>query len=417
VTKPLPTKPGINGANVLSIPTEWDATWFRKFINNSLKGADVRNAIAGPGIAISGTIASPYATISATGVSGGVSQIVAGTGITVSPAGGTGVVTVNATGSGGGVTTVSLNDTSTAPIYTTAPTTAMAGAVSETITLKTQTANTLFAGPATGAAAQPTFRDAVFADISSAIPNFNITPDTHPAVPTGVGVGPNDEFEAGAAIDTTGTRYTGATAWSGFNVGVAPIGISNSVSQGSLLILAGATQAGVSLRGYSQPLAGPTSSTYIAKVQSVVVGSSSSLLLDAGLFLSESSTGKAVTLDVRVSNTGSEGNILVTSWTSPLVAVSNLATVNLIPSFFSDGSSTSSIAAYSLPIYLQLVIGTTTISCSSSRSGVAGTFTPIVTFNKTAQFTVAPDTIGLYINPDILNGISAGIFDWFRRVA
>src|ERR1700733_11022593 len=107
---PLKTKPGINGANVLSIPTEWDATWFRKFINNSLKGADVRNAIAGPGITITGNISSPYATISATGGSGGVSQIVAGTGISVSPAGGTGVVTVSATGGSGGITDITSTD-------------------------------------------------------------------------------------------------------------------------------------------------------------------------------------------------------------------------------------------------------------------------------------------------------------------
>jgi hypothetical protein len=63
----LKTKPGINGANVLSIPTDWDPTWFRHFINNSLKGADVRNAIGANGITISGTIASPYATISGGG--------------------------------------------------------------------------------------------------------------------------------------------------------------------------------------------------------------------------------------------------------------------------------------------------------------------------------------------------------------
>jgi hypothetical protein len=59
----LPTKPGINGANILSIPVEWDATWFRKLINNSLKGADVRNAIGANGIKVTGNIASPYATI------------------------------------------------------------------------------------------------------------------------------------------------------------------------------------------------------------------------------------------------------------------------------------------------------------------------------------------------------------------
>lgn len=70
---------------------------------------------------------------------------------------------------GGGVTTVSLNDASTVPIYTTAPTAPTAGAVAETITLNTQAANTVFAGSTTGAAAQPGFRALVAADISAFI--------------------------------------------------------------------------------------------------------------------------------------------------------------------------------------------------------------------------------------------------------
>lgn len=37
--------------------------WFRGFINNLLKGADVRNAVGANGVVVSGTIASPYATI------------------------------------------------------------------------------------------------------------------------------------------------------------------------------------------------------------------------------------------------------------------------------------------------------------------------------------------------------------------
>ena len=41
--------------------------WFRKFIANSLKGADVRNAVGVNGVTVSGTIASPYATISGGG--------------------------------------------------------------------------------------------------------------------------------------------------------------------------------------------------------------------------------------------------------------------------------------------------------------------------------------------------------------
>jgi hypothetical protein len=63
VVNVLATKPGINGANTLSIPKTWDATWFRSFIANSLKGADVRNAVGTNGISITGNIASPYGTI------------------------------------------------------------------------------------------------------------------------------------------------------------------------------------------------------------------------------------------------------------------------------------------------------------------------------------------------------------------
>jgi len=67
VTIVLATKPGINGANTLSIPTAWDATWFRKFIANSLQGADVRNAVGAGGIKVTGNISSPYATIGFSG--------------------------------------------------------------------------------------------------------------------------------------------------------------------------------------------------------------------------------------------------------------------------------------------------------------------------------------------------------------
>lgn len=59
----LISKPGITSASTLSIPKNWDKAWFRAFIQNQLKGADVRNAVGVSGIVVSGTIASPYATI------------------------------------------------------------------------------------------------------------------------------------------------------------------------------------------------------------------------------------------------------------------------------------------------------------------------------------------------------------------
>lgn len=60
----LISKPGISGVSVLSIPKQWDPNWFRDFINNLLKGADVRNATSPTGtIKIGGNISTPYGTL------------------------------------------------------------------------------------------------------------------------------------------------------------------------------------------------------------------------------------------------------------------------------------------------------------------------------------------------------------------
>jgi hypothetical protein len=75
------------------------------------------------------------------------------------PTSGTLVTTTSA------VTTFSLNDDSTTPIYTTTPTTGVSGAIAATITLNTQSAGLVFAGPATGAAAEPTFRALSYSDL------------------------------------------------------------------------------------------------------------------------------------------------------------------------------------------------------------------------------------------------------------
>lgn len=63
MTIALPSKPGLTSAAALSIPKDWNPAWFRGFISNYLKGADVRNAVGSGGVTVSGTIASPYATI------------------------------------------------------------------------------------------------------------------------------------------------------------------------------------------------------------------------------------------------------------------------------------------------------------------------------------------------------------------
>jgi hypothetical protein len=88
-----------------------------------------------------------------------VATLGSGTGISTTT--GAGTLTINNTG----VTAYSLNDTSTTPIYTTTPTASSTGSIASTITLNTQSANTVLAGPTTGTA-QPTFRTLAIDNLS-----------------------------------------------------------------------------------------------------------------------------------------------------------------------------------------------------------------------------------------------------------
>lgn len=97
----LASKPGITGASTLAIPKTWDAVWFRNFISNQLKGADVRNAVGTNGIKITGNISSPYATIT---LGAGPIVIPATPGqvtLTVNGAPGQNVLVINSNSSGG----------------------------------------------------------------------------------------------------------------------------------------------------------------------------------------------------------------------------------------------------------------------------------------------------------------------------
>ena len=77
-----------------------------------------------------------------------------------------GLITAASNGTSGTVSSVAFADASTTPIYSISgsPVTS-SGTLTQTLT--TQTANTVFAGPGTGSAAQPTFRALVAADIPS----------------------------------------------------------------------------------------------------------------------------------------------------------------------------------------------------------------------------------------------------------
>jgi hypothetical protein len=93
----LASKPGLASPNVI-VPKDWSQKWFADFVSNLLQGADVRNAVGSNGIVVSGTIASPYASIAL----GGTSPIVLPNNITLSPTSGV-ALTINQAGGTDGI--------------------------------------------------------------------------------------------------------------------------------------------------------------------------------------------------------------------------------------------------------------------------------------------------------------------------
>jgi len=135
--------------------------------------------------------------VGSTGTSVAAATITAGSGISVTN--GAGTITIAATG-GGTVTSVALSlpsfiTVSGSPVTTTGTLTG---------TLATQTANTVFAGPSSGADAAPAFRSIVSADLTSAFNTQSSAVGTSATVNNGSG-------NLGGFTPAAGTYYVSFT--------------------------------------------------------------------------------------------------------------------------------------------------------------------------------------------------------------
>lgn len=93
----------------------------------------------------------------------GLAALTAGSGVSITNAGHS--ITVAATGGGGTVTSVAL----TAPGFLSVSGSPVTGAGTLAVTLATQAAGAVFAGPASGSAAAPTFRALAVADVAQPV--------------------------------------------------------------------------------------------------------------------------------------------------------------------------------------------------------------------------------------------------------
>lgn len=216
----------------------------------------------------------------------------------------------------------------------------------------------------------------------------NITPDTHPLVPTGVGLGPNDEFETGSTIDTAGTRYASATPWTAFNISTA----TTAISYGSLALLPVNTAANT-VNGYSQPISGATWA-YTTKIATTPNGGSA-----FGIFLATAAgaAGKFIYLNISTST-----QINVQNYTNSTT--------------FSATAGTVSVTTNGQYIYLRVQYDGTNLKFFYSITGIEASYALVLTVAPAVFLGSVPTLVGLAGNLQSTTQFMA-LYDWFRKTA
>jgi hypothetical protein len=221
----------------------------------------------------------------------------------------------------------------------------------------------------------------------------NINPDLHGILPSGNGVGPNDEFEFGTSIDLTGARYAGATPWSWVNQGTA----AALIAEGSL-VLTGQNASGTSHNLLTQPVSA-ASWEYTCKLSGTNIGATSEFGMIVG-----NSAGAFLTFNIYPSS-GVE--FLIQNFSSPTAYGGT--------TYLSSGNVPGAGGVMSEG-YMQLLFDGTTIFFNFSPSGIPGSFETVFSTLAATFLGGAPTIVGLNINSTGTGaGALIGVFDWFRR--
>src|SRR5579863_3461070 len=282
-------------------------------------------------------------------------NLVGGTGITITPSGTN--ITITATGAGSGtVTSVALTTPSFLSVSGSPITTAGTLAVS----LATQSVNLVFAGPATGAAAAPTFRSLVSADIPSLNYVSSVT-GTAPIVSSG-GLTPAISITTGNLSDSTGGS-DGITVTGGTGV---LVGTNASIAQ---------QVANNSQNGY---LSAANFTAFSTKISSISV--TSPLLTTGGL---------TPTLSIQVANSTQNGYLDSTDWNT----FNNKGSVSSV-TFTGDGTVLSSTPSSpvtttgTLTATLNTQTANTILAGPASGSAASPTFRALVRADLPASVAV-----------------------------
>jgi len=244
---------------------------------------------------------------------------------------------------------------------------------------------------------------------------WNNTPDTHVSPPAS-GFVADDEFE-GTTLDTAGTRYTGALAWTERHFsGSAAI----TLGQGAATFTSDTSISGVNYHLVTQPIAAGLAWRYRWKF----LVNATSNYNEISAILYESGTDRILAFGILVNPGPAATNTYFwVSWYSNYQTFTNYDAGSLTvvpPNLFDPVKG----APNTLPFYLEIEGydsggSTQAVRMRWSATGYDNDFKLFVNLGNVSPtfFTTVPDTIGIGVNGQ--NGTYAAIMicDWFRRMA
>lgn len=233
----------------------------------------------------------------------------------------------------------------------------------------------------------------VFCDLPAAA--FNVTSPDSPGMLDAA----DDEFEA-AALDTGGTRRSGATAWATLN----PTGVTFSQAAGALQIAAPSNGGAEGLKAAEQVLPGSGTWKYRAKLWGT--WASYNVNASIGLSLRNTTNSKVVLAAKQRNPTAPCDYVAVFKFTSPTVYNS----AYLAPA----DALTLGAGPASSPGYFEAEWDGTNYNLRLSPSGLPGSFRTLATFTP-ADFLGTADRIGICVAP--VSQAATVHCEWFKRVA
>jgi hypothetical protein len=329
---------------------------------------------------------------------------------------------ITATGSGGGVlSSVGLADDSTAPIYAigSSPLTANG---TLTITLNTQTANKVFAGPTTGSAAQPGFRLLAAADMPTGIPIANLTYDSV-TVTAGTGLSGGGAVTLGGSVTLSNAGVTSLAGTvnqitvSG-STGAVTLSLPQNINSGASPTFSGANFSAIPNGALTNSAVTVTAGSGMSGGGSVSLGGSVTLT-NAGVTSAVAGTGITVsgaTGAVTITNSGVTSAVAGTGVT--VSGATGAVTFSIGQAVAASSSPTFAALALTAPLTganggtgVNNGTSTITIGGNVTFSG-AHTFTGTLTANTSVTFptsgTLATTSqIPASANPSASVGLSA----------